>query len=120
MPETTDTTVTEAAAGADAAEEGAQEQGAGSAPPEATKPSGKKTTRRQRSATRAQLDGTELTDTTVTEEGVATLPATVTLACPFAYYDDAGDLHSWGAGRVVTDADEIADLAARGAIFEAE
>ena len=37
-------------------------------------------------------------------------PDKVTLASPYAFYEDNGDLRNWAAGAVVTDADEIAVL----------
>lgn len=48
------------------------------------------------------------------------LPATATLAAPYAFYDDDGALHSWAAGHVLVDADEIAMLMDRGALFTPE
>lgn len=48
------------------------------------------------------------------------LPASATLAAPYAFYDDAGTMHSWAAGQMLVDADEIAMLLDRGALFTPE
>jgi hypothetical protein len=45
----------------------------------------------------------------------APLPSSITLTCPFGYLDDSNVPHMWGAGQVVTDPAEIADLIAHGA-----
>ena len=42
-------------------------------------------------------------------------PTSITLTCPFGYLDDNDVPHMWGAGQVVTDPAEIADLIAHGA-----
>lgn len=42
-------------------------------------------------------------------------PAPVRLTHPYGYFDDEGGFHTWSAGEIVTDADEIADLMKRGA-----
>jgi hypothetical protein len=44
--------------------------------------------------------------------------AAVRLVSPFAFYDDAGALHSWTEGAIVADPDEIGILTARGAPIE--
>lgn len=59
------------------------------------------------------------TETVVQDEEESALPESVTLASPYAYYDDEGALHSWLGGQVVTGAEEIALLVGRGAIVEA-
>ncbi|QOR55276.1 MAG: hypothetical protein SHS37scaffold220_45 [Phage 67_12] len=48
------------------------------------------------------------------------VPASATLAAPYAFYDDEGAMHSWAAGQVLVDPDEIAMLLDRGALFTAE
>lgn len=45
-------------------------------------------------------------------------PVYVTLSAPYAYYDDAGMLHSWSAGQKVEDAADILLLTERGAELE--
>ena len=45
------------------------------------------------------------------------IPASVTLAAPYAYYDDSDVLRSWAAGQVVADASDVSLLIERGAIF---
>ena len=84
-------------------------------------PSVTKTVRHQRkqSAVNTLSAETEIT-TVVTDDESAELPASVKLASPYAFYDDAGALQSWAAGQVVDDAAVIALLVDRGAIFEAE
>jgi hypothetical protein len=62
----------------------------------------------------------ELTETEITDDDVDVLPASLTLAAPYAFYDDAGAMHQWLAGQTVADATEIALLVDRGAIFKAE
>lgn len=84
-------------------------------------PKGKRAVRRQVTtqvvdpATTSTVQKTDVVDT---EE--ADLPARVTLAAPYAFYDDENVLHSWLAGSVVEDAGDIALLIDRGAVFEAE
>lgn len=45
-------------------------------------------------------------------------PAEITLAAPYAYYDENGVLQSWSAGQIVKDAAQITLLISRGAVFE--
>lgn len=59
-----------------------------------------------------------LEQTVITDDAADVLPARVTLAAPYGFYDDAGVYQSWAAGQVVQDAAVIALLVARGAIFE--
>lgn len=47
-----------------------------------------------------------------------TLPASITLIAPYAYFDAEGVAHGWAQGDTVTDASEIADLIARGARYK--
>lgn len=65
------------------------------------------------------LTATTSPQTSVLDEDVTELPASVKLAAPYAYYDDAGELHSWLQGSEIADTDTIALLVERGAIFEA-
>lgn len=58
--------------------------------------------------------------TTVVDTEEAELPSRVTLAAPYAFYDEENVLHSWLAGSVVEDPAEIAVLVDRGAVFAAE
>lgn len=45
-----------------------------------------------------------------------TLPESVTLAAPYAYFEDDGETaHYWAANQTVTDKGEIRELFARGA-----
>lgn len=60
------------------------------------------------------------TKTDVEDTEVDELPAKITLAAPYAFYDDDGELQSWLAGSVVEDPDTIALLIGRGAIIKAE
>ena len=62
----------------------------------------------------------EQTETEITDDDVDVMPASLTLAAPYAFYDDAGEMHQWLAGQTVSDATEIALLVDRGAIFKAE
>lgn len=62
----------------------------------------------------------EQTVTEITADDVDVLPTSLTLAAPYAFYDDAGEMHQWLAGQTVSDATEIALLVDRGAIFKAE
>ncbi len=62
----------------------------------------------------------EQTETEITDDDVDVLPTSLTLAAPYAFYDDAGAMHQWLAGQTVSDATEIALLVDRGAIFKAE
>ena len=48
----------------------------------------------------------------------ATTAASVTLAAPYAFYDDAGDLQAWQAGYAESDPVKIAVLIQRGAPLE--
>lgn len=86
--------------------------------PPAKRAGGKVRTQVQRTVVDPATTSTRKT-TDVDEDEVDELPTKVTLAAPYAYYDDENVLHSWGQGRVVEDPDEIALLVARGAIFEA-
>lgn len=89
-----------------------------SAPAPAAK--GKRTVRTQVNETSVLATTAEtVTTTAVQDTQVDELPASVTLAAPYAFYDDEGALRSWGQGRVVDDPAEIALLVERGAIFEA-
>lgn len=54
----------------------------------------------------------------VEEEERDELPESVTLAAPYAFYDDNGALHNWHQGQVVTDPEQVALLISRGVIFE--
>jgi len=54
----------------------------------------------------------------INEDDLPELPKQIKLAAPYAFYDDDGKLHSWAAGAIVTDADEIATLIERGALVE--
>lgn len=58
--------------------------------------------------------------TDVEDSEVDELPAKITLAAPYAFYDDEGKLQSWLEGSVVEDADTIALLIGRGVILRAE
>jgi ALTTAQ repeat len=60
------------------------------------------------------------TKTDVEDTEVDELPAKITLAAPYAFYDDDGKLHSWLEGSVVEDSDTIALLIGRGVILKAE
>ena len=65
----------------------------------------------------------EVTTEPVIEETESPMPTSVTLAAPYAFYDDSGSpdhgkLYSWAAGQVVEDAATIALLVERGAIFK--
>lgn len=53
-----------------------------------------------------------------TKDEPATMPASVTLASPFGFYDDAGLGRFWSAGQVVTKPDEVAILIERMAPLE--
>lgn len=85
--------------------------------------SGEVKTRVRRQSTVITIDPSTESKTTsavVTDTEVAALPDSVTMACPFGYYEDDGASHWWNGGQVVTDASAIADLTARGAIFTAD
>jgi hypothetical protein len=60
------------------------------------------------------------TKTDVEDTEVDELPAKITLAAPYAFYDDEGKLQSWLEGSVVEDADTISLLIDRGVILKAE
>lgn len=84
-------------------------------------PAATKTVRHQRKKSSVNTVSAETEVTTVvTDDEAVELPASVKLASPYAFYDDAGELQSWAAGQVVEDAAVIALLVDRGAIFEAE
>lgn len=55
--------------------------------------------------------------TKIIDTDEAECPVSVTLAAPYAFYDDDGVLHSWGQGCVVSDPADIACLVDRGVIF---
>jgi hypothetical protein len=59
------------------------------------------------------------TKTVIEDTEPSELPASVKLAAPYAFYDDNGELQSWAQGQIVDDAEVIALLVDRGAIFEA-
>jgi hypothetical protein len=89
------------------------------APPAKTKV--KTTVRRQAVVVKTDpVTDVKTTTDVITDVVVDETPATATLAAPYAYYDDDGKLNSWAAGQVLVDADEIASLIERGAIFTAE
>lgn len=82
---------------------------------------GKRTVRRQVTAKVVDAANTTTVETTkVVDTDEAELPPSVKLAAPYAFYDDDGQLHSWLQGSEISDADTIALLVDRGAIFEAE
>ena len=54
----------------------------------------------------------------VREDDATELPESLTLFAFFSFLDDDGNHHSWSAGQVVTAADEMRDLIARGAVFK--
>lgn len=87
----------------------------------ASQKKGKRNVRRQvtTNVVDAATTGT-VKKTNVVDSDEAELPARVTLAAPYAFYDDENVLHSWLAGSVVEDPAEIAVLVDRGAVFEAE
>ncbi|MGJ7529847.1 hypothetical protein [Variovorax sp. GB1P17] len=89
------------------------------APPPASR--GKRAVRRQ---VTTQIVDAAATSTVATIDVVGTeeaeLPSRVTLAAPYAFYDDDGVLRSWLGGSVVEDPAEIALLVDRGVVFEAE
>lgn len=58
--------------------------------------------------------------TDVEDSEVDELPAKITLAAPYAFYDDDGKLQSWLEGSVVDDADTIALLIGRGVVIRAD
>lgn len=60
------------------------------------------------------------TKTDVEDTEVEELPAKITLAAPYAFYDDDNQLQSWLEGSVVEDPETIALLIERGAIIKAE
>ncbi len=86
---------------------------------DASEPAQPKKVRRQRAQVSTNpVTAEQTTETVVDEVDAAALPSSVTLAAPYAFYDDAGELRSWAQGRVVDDPAEIALLVDRGAIFE--
>lgn len=88
-------------------------------PPVPTSKGKKPTIRREGKATRVIPASAEtVTDAVVTDTEVDALPASATLAAPYAFYDDDSKLHSWAAGQVISDPNELALLVERGAIFE--
>ncbi|NMM21837.1 MAG: hypothetical protein HHJ15_18110 [Rhodoferax sp.] len=83
-------------------------------------PASTKTVRHQRKKSSVNTVSAEIEITTVVTDDVEAMPVRVTLASPYAFYDDAGALQSWAAGQVVDDSVVIAVLVDSGAIFEAE
>lgn len=90
-------------------------------PPPAPKTAKARTQRVQAVVTKTDPVTTVVTTTDViTETVLEALPASATLAAPYAFYDDDGERHSWAAGQVLVDPDEIAMLLDRGALFTPE
>lgn len=81
----------------------------------------KRTVRRQSRVDKTDpVTAVTVTQTVVKDEEADALPSSVKMAAPYAFYEDDGSLRSWSAGQIIEDAEEIALLVVRGAVFEAE
>ena len=115
-----DTSPEAAAAAAEAERIAAEKAAAAAAEVAAPKPKRPYVRRQKVEVVTDVVTDQKTTRDVLTDEDVEALPASVKVAAPYAFYDDNGKLHSWAAGQVLDDAEEIAILVDRGVIFEAD